>query len=285
MNRVTLFGELFTLYQRKHVETRLKCPDNVKYWANVHLATWADQALPEITRFDVQDWVDELSRKSPSSATRAVNQLAAIFSWGIKRGYFAGPNPCSGIDKITVRSRDRFLLPDEFERFKRALDKLPEDRRDLFWMFLLTAARRSNILQMRWEEIDFALGVWRIDAKDYKNGETHFIPLTPPALAILQRRREIIKSPWVFPGRKLNQPLKEPKRTWVKLCKLAGVSDVRIHDLRRTVGSYLAIAGASPYIIQKTLGHKDQRSTAVYARLNLAPVRSALEGVQANWLS
>lgn len=285
MNQVTNFGELFALYQRKHVETRLKCPDNVKYWANAHLATWADQALATITRYDVQDWVDELSRKSPSSATRAVNQFAAIINWGIKRGYFAGPSPCTAIEKISIRSRDRFLLPDEMKRFKRALDKLPQDRQDLFWMFLLTAARRSNILKMRWSEIDFALGVWRIDGEDFKNGSTHYIPLTPPALAILSRRRESSRSQWVFPGRKLDQPLKDPKRTWVKLCKLAGVSDCRIHDLRRTVGSYLAMAGASPYVIQKTLGHKDQRSTAVYARLNLDPVRSALEGVQSSWLS
>jgi integrase len=60
-------------------------------------------------------------------------------------------------------------------------------------------------------------------------------------------------------------------------CGYAGLDDVRLHDVRRTVGSWLASAGASGFLIQKALGHASIQSAAVYARLDLDPVRRALE--------
>lgn len=277
------FLELYNLYWSKYAQIKLKAPENIHYWAKAHLATWATQDLGAITKGHIQDWVDDLGAKSQSAATRAVNQLSAIFSWGIRRGYFAGPNPCLGVEKFEVRSRDRFLLPDELNRFKRALDSQPRDRQDLFWMFLYTGARRENILSMRWDEVDFSLAIWRIPGQKFKNGDSHLVPLTPEALAVLERRRRDVSSPWVFPGRQKGTHLKEPKRAWQKVLKQAGLSDLRLHDLRRTVGSYMAIQGASQYVIGKTLGHRDQRSTAIYARLNLDPVRQALGSINSTY--
>ena len=57
----------------------------------------------------------------------------------------------------------------------------------------------------------------------------------------------------------------------------AGIHDVRFHDLRRTVGSWLAGSGESLHLIGKVLNHRDVSTTAIYARLNLDPVRQALE--------
>ena len=57
----------------------------------------------------------------------------------------------------------------------------------------------------------------------------------------------------------------------------ANLQDVRLHDLRRTLGSYQTITGASSTIVGKTLGHKSPEATAVYARLNLDPVRNSME--------
>jgi integrase len=71
----------------------------------------------------------------------------------------------------------------------------------------------------------------------------------------------------------------EPRRTWRHFRIVAGVPDVTLHDLRRTLGSWMAITGASLPVIARALGHKLEQSsvTAVYARLNNQPVRDAIE--------
>jgi integrase len=68
----------------------------------------------------------------------------------------------------------------------------------------------------------------------------------------------------------------EPKKAWERILREAGAEDLRIHDLRRTLGSYQAATGANSYIIGKSLGQKSQQSTAIYARLNLDPARDSV---------
>src|SRR5207253_4557583 len=81
----------------------------------------------------------------------------------------------------------------------------------------------------------------------------------------------------VFPGEGKHGHLAEPKKAWKRILKAADLSDVRIHDLRRTLGSWQAATGASLPIIGKTLHHANPSTTAIYARLNLDPVRAAME--------
>lgn len=140
---------------------------------------------------------------------------------------------------------------------------------------------------MEWSEIDTRLATWRIPPHKFKNGQSHTIALTAPALAILERRLTQShkgSSLFVFPSSKIQSHLAEPKRAWKRIIRRAGLTDLRIHDLRRTLGSYLAIDGQSQYTIGKALGHIDPRSTAVYARLNLDPVRRALEVTHSRFL-
>lgn len=278
------FGDLFRLYYERHAKTRTRCPENAFYFYKVHGPRWESVPVAEITRFALQDWVDELGLKSRSSATRAINMMSAILNWGIRRGYVPGPNPCVGVERFSVRARERFLMPEELVRFRLALDAQPARVRDFFYMCLLTGARRGNVQSMRWDELDLDLAIWQFDTK---NGDRQCLPLCSGALAILSRRKEANKdgSPWVFPGRRPGSHLIEPKRAWRTILRRAGIENLRIHDLRRTLGSYMAISGESQYVIGKTLGHRDQRSTAVYARLNLEPVRRALDNVQNKLLS
>lgn len=88
-------------------------------------------------------------------------------------------------------------------------------------------------------------------------------------------RNKISVSEWVFPGTGISGHLKDPKRAWKKLLSRAGISDFRMHDLRRTHASYMAASGANHFIIGRALGHKDIGSTAIYARLDLDPIRFA----------
>jgi integrase len=110
-----------------------------------------------------------------------------------------------------------------------------------------------------------------------KAGRSHLLPLSRTAASILAKLSSRASSEWVFPGKGSTGHLVEPKTAWQRIRKAAGVPDVRIHDLRRTLGSWLAGQGYSLQLIGRTLNHTDVSTTQIYARLDLEPVRSALE--------
>lgn len=82
---------------------------------------------------------------------------------------------------------------------------------------------------------------------------------------------------YVLPGNGRTGHLVEPKKGWSHILKDAGIENLRIHDLRRTLGSWQAITGASLTIIGKSLNHKSPQTTAIYARLDLDPVRASVK--------
>jgi integrase len=137
---------------------------------------------------------------------------------------------------------------------------------------------------VRWEQLDLAGGKWTIPGDESKNREAMDVVLSAEALAVLQRRLDARDpdnpSAYVFPSRNENARvphLCEPKAAWRRICKDARLFDLRIHDLRRSFGSWQAGAGASLLTIGKSLGHLDSDTTKVYARLDLAPVRESVD--------
>jgi integrase len=105
-------------------------------------------------------------------------------------------------------------------------------------------------------------------------------------LDVLKTRKESAKKgcQWVFPATRSDSRsghLNYPQRAWVRICERAGLKNIRIHDLRRTLGSWQAATGASLPIIGKSLGHKNQSTTQIYARLNLDPVRESVDAATA----
>jgi len=116
---------------------------------------------------------------------------------------------------------------------------------------------------------------------DPKNRTPYAIPLTPEAINILRnrlRRQEKKPSPWVFPSRGKTGHITDLKGAWKELLLSAKIENLRIHDLRRTLGSYQAIAGSSLTIIGASLGHKSVQATQIYSRLTLDPVRESVMG-------
>lgn len=291
------FGELFKLYHEKHVLVRLKdSRRNAEYFFKAHGSRWQDVPVDQIRRQDIQAWVDECGAKSRSAAVRAVNTMSAIINWGMRRDHIPQiANPCVGVEKFQLKARERFAAPAELQKIKAALAKEKPIMRDFFWLCLLTGQRRGNVLSMRWDEIDFDLATWTIPAEKFKNGAVHVVPLTALAIPILKRRMAEqnvsaedaaylpVASPWVFPGKGATGHLVEPKRAWKRVLKRAAISELTIHDLRRTLGSYMAMTGHSQYVIAKALGHRDIRSTNIYARLDLTPVRRGMERVAEHW--
>lgn len=134
---------------------------------------------------------------------------------------------------------------------------------------------------MKWSDIDFDLKRWRIPEHQTKNKDVNIVILSEPALKILGERVNENNqwrdpSKFVFPSNSKEGYLKDPKKAFERIKQYMKVDDIRMHDLRRTLGSYMAISGASLPIIGKALNHKSQASTAIYARLSQNPVQDAV---------
>jgi hypothetical protein len=114
-----------------------------------------------------------------------------------------------------------------------------------------------------------------------KNGESQTIGLSAAAREVLIERQKsgAILHPWVFVGGNpqnkttSDNHLTEPKKAWKKIISNAGIKDLRIHDLRRTAGSLMAISGINTPTIMKALGHKSMSAAAIYQRVNADPVK------------
>jgi len=213
---------------------------------------------------------------TPATANRALALLSTVFNQMVPEY----PNPCKGVKKFREQSRDRFLSLEELKAFFDALESesTPTDLKDYILISLFTGARRSNVLGLRWNDINFFAKTWTIPASESKNAQSMTIPLVDQAIEILQRRKASASSIFVFPSKRSNSGhIEEPKRTWKTLLKRARLEDVRLHDLRRTLGSYMAITGSNTVAIAKALGHTSQQATAVYSKLNLDPVRAGMK--------
>jgi integrase len=177
--------------------------------------------------------------------------------------------------------------------FKALEEEQNEIAKDYIYISLYTGARKSNILEMRWDQINFTTKEWRIPKT--KNGDAVTLPLIKEAVEVLKERKkqnakielETLQQEYVFPSlTSKSGHLTDPKKAWHRILKKAKIDDLRLHDIRRTLGSYQAIAGTSLPVIGKSLGHKTSQATQIYARMNLDPVRQSLEnavGLMSNY--
>lgn len=280
-------GELYMLYFEQYLKERSTNPKESIANFKRSFSDWWPRKLSTIKKIDVQTRVNKLAEGGHyHRANRAHDDLRAVFGWGIKKDLFDKDNPAIGIDRFRTKSRERFIGPDEFKAFMESLaSEKNEKLRSFLYMSLFTGARQANVLAMRWNEIDFELGIWTIPKT--KNGDSQTIPLTRYAMEVLQVRKENEKekSAWVFPGTGDSGHLVEPKTVWRRVIKRAGLSNLRMHDLRRTLGSYMAMTNQSLHIIGRALGHRSATSTQVYARLANDPVRQGMEKAQREMLS
>jgi integrase len=216
------------------------------------------------------------------SANRAVQLLRGMFNWA----RMANPVGKGAVDLYSEHSRERFLNADEMRRLFLALDdeNISEPIRQFVRLCLFTGARRSNVAAMHSSEIDLNNRTWCIPGTKSKNREAIRIHLSEPALKIIAPR---LKHPsgYIFPGKGKCGHLVEPKRSWDRILKTAGLEDVRLHDLRRSLGSWMAAGGSSLAIVGKALGHRSQDSTKIYARLDLSAVRQGVDAATAAMLT
>jgi integrase len=267
--------ELTELYLERHAP-RKRTAWNDRNMLNRYFEAWRNRRLSSLTRKDVALLHSEIGESAKYAANRVVALVRKMFNLAHMWGVYQGENPATGIELFPEEKRDRFVQPYELPKLFEALNEEPNPYvKTAFLVALLTGARRGEVLAMRWDDIDLEQAVWRIPHT--KANRPHYLPLPQPVVAIFEALPRLHGCPYVFPGRDGKGHLVNIAKAWTRIRVRAGLTDVRIHDLRRTLGSWLAANGASLLLIGRALNHTQVNTTAIYARLNLDPVRAALE--------
>jgi len=271
-------ADLCRMYMDRHGNGKKSGADDLRRIERHILPAWGGLKARAVKRADVATLHSRIGKTAPYEANRVLALLSKMFELARRWGFVPEDqaNPARDIDRFKEAKRDRWVTPEELPRLAQAINEEPNDSaRSALWLYLLTGARKSELLNARWEDVDVSRAELRLT--DTKAGRTHYIPLSAPALALLEQipRRE--GNPHILPGKREGAALVNIAKPWSRVRKAAGVEDVRLHDLRRTVGSWLAQAGNSLHLIGRVLNHSNQSTTAVYARFGEDHVRAALE--------
>ncbi len=254
----------------------------------------ADVTAGKTAKREKTDKARGLARVSGGAGTarRTRTTAAAMFAWGVEHGSVKA-NPFAGVKLSAPAVRERFLSRDEAASLLDAIagelaaGRLSPAFGDAMRLLLLTGARKTEILGLRWSEVDFERGQLRLPPERTKAGghlgERRII-LSPPALEILSCRhrqaaeatkRGAGQSRYVLPATRGDGHAIGLRRAFQAVCKTAGLEGVRVHDLRHSFASFAIADGASLFLIGKLLGHASARTAERYAHLSGDPLRAA----------
>jgi len=208
----------------------------------------------------------------PNPAAAYLQVLRRLFNWAIEQG-LATENPVRRVKFFRADTkRLRYLTEDEYKRLLDEADKVYRSPllRDAIELAVHTGLRRGNLLELRWDWVDWLNRVVRVPRS--KSGKPHAVPLGATAYAILQGLwTDRGDSPFVFAhanGKRAGQGARALRRGFDTAAENAGLEDIRWHDLRHTFASWLVMRGASLRAVSELLGHQTMQMTMRYAHLS-----------------
>ena len=220
---------------------------------------------------------NEQTRK-PSTINRELQILSRIFSLAIKYKV-TDTNPCREVPLFPENNRRvRYLLDEEEVRLFSVLVDQRAHLRDLVTVAIGTGMRKGDMLNLRWERVDFQRGV--INVPNSKTGKSYSVPMNEDVRAALLQHRSEGNSDYVFVNPDTKKPPVELKRSFSTALRLAGIHDLHWHDLRHTFGTRLAEAGFSEATIAELMGHADAATTRRYTHGTDRAKRAAVEAVR-----
>ena len=251
-----------------------------KDWAlnNQLVPVFGAMPLDRIDRTGVIRWFEGYSATAPGGANSALLVLRQIMNHAVARGHIE-TNPTRGVKRNPRPKLTRFLSREEIGRLHEVLDRY-EARRpssnvqaDIIRLLLQTGCRKSEILNLRWREV----GNDTLELEDSKTGPRKVL-LGPEARVIIERQPQS-ESPWVFPSPINPDRARTELDLWKRVRKLAGIEDVRLHDLRHTFASQAAMQGIPLPVVARLLGHAQVQMTLRYAHVSDRDVEAAAERI------
>lgn len=279
--------ELCARYITEHAETRKKASSirNDRRLIDTHIlpALGAKKAA-SVTRADIASLHHSL-RATPYEANRMLALASKVFSlaerWGLRPD---NSNPAKNIDRYREAKRERYLSNAEVCRLWQVLNtdavtKVSPAAIAAIKLLMLTGRRLNEVLTLQWAWVDFEAKLLRLP--DTKGGRLT-VSLADAAIALLVELKESAgEHAYVIPGAVEGKPLVNLQKPWCTVRALAGLNDVRIHDLRHTFASIGAGMGMSLHMLGRLLGHSQAATTSRYAHLSQSPVQAAADAIGA----
>lgn len=208
------------------------------------------------------------------TASRATSILGAMLNFAVDRG-LVPVNPAKGVKLHPTKRRERFLSAEEMARLGEALGEA-EARSEAapsvaaIRLLILTGCRKGEITTLQWRFVDEERGLLRLP--ESKTG-AKVVPIGGPALEILKALPRFPGEPFVFPSPRQGRHLVGLQKVWERVRDAAKLENVRLHDLRHSFASVAVTGGHSLYMVSKILGHRDTRTTEIYAHLAADPMK------------
>lgn len=269
---------LCDIYMERHGSTKRSASEDQRRIDKVVKPRLGKLKARELTQLDIED-LHRSYRDRPYEGNRVLALLSKMFNLAEEWGYI-DRNPAARVKKYHEEKRERYITPDEDVRIRAALRQyleVPDQNRidavDIIALLSLTGARRGEVLSAKWDQFDLDAGLWIKPAANTKTARRHRVPLSAEAVQLLRQRRRT--GDFVFPGPGKTGHRENIKGAWKTITELAGIDNLRVHDLRHTFASLLVSDGVPLPIIGALLGHTQVQTTMRYAHLLDDPLREA----------
>ena len=282
------FDVLCDRYMSDHAEVRKKASsaEGDRRLIRLHLRPQlGSKKVAAITRADVAALHHKL-RTTPYEANRVLALASKMFAlserWGMRPD---GSNPARNVDRYSEEKRERYLTSAEVARLWQVLNsddaaaKVSPAAIAAIKLLMLTGRRLNEVLRLQWAWVDLDAKLLRLP--DTKGGRLT-VSLADAAVAQLSALKAGAGDhAYVIPGAVKGKPLVNLQKPWRVLRSMAGLDDVRIHDLRHTFASIGAGMGMSLHMLGRLLGHTQAATTSRYAHLAQTPVQAAADAIGA----
>lgn len=236
--------------------------------------------VADVTVTDILGITDKIkNRGADQMALVTRNVLKRLFAYAIAREKTTF-NPAAAIEAKFIaqaKSRDVALTPEEVGRLLRAIyqSSMKRAHKLALHLLILCMVRKSELIEAKWEEIDFDRAEWSIPGERMKKDKPHLVPLSRQAVAMFEELKRLASgSEWVFPSRgDLHQPIAHSTLNQAVRSFEIDVRDFVIHDFRRTASTHLHEAGFNSDWIEKALAHETKGIRGVYNRAQYADQR------------
>lgn len=230
------------------------------------IPAWGDRSVTEIRRRDVIKLIDSvMDRGRPYMANRLLANVRRFFNWCIERDLIE-MSPASGVKPPGREiARDRVLADPEISSTWNACKALGWPFGPMFQFMLATAQRRNEVATMKWEDVDFDRRIWNLPREMTKSDRAHSVPLSEIAVSILNSVPQTGDLVFTSNGR---TPVSGFSKAKKRCDEISGVSDWRLHDLRRTATSGMARLGVALHVVERIMNHSSGIVSGVAAVYN-----------------
>jgi integrase len=253
------FEEFAVAYAKHLKSTRSGWKKELSRLKNL-VRCFGSRMLGDITMYDVECFKAE-RKKNMAGATvnRDLALLKTMYNKASQWNFFRGENPVRGVTFFPERQKERILSDDEAQRLVKASTK---SLKPVVIVALNTGMRISEILGLRWENVDFARRFMVIERS--KNGRSRKVPMNSEVLRVLaglQRNG----GEFIFSKERSSGPLRSVRTAFLNALKKAKIANVRFHDLRHTFATNLVMNGVDLVTVKEILGHSEIAMTVRYS--------------------